>query len=261
MSGESGNRSQGPLVAAAAELLRAASRVVVFTGAGISTDSGIPDFRGPNGVWTRNPLAEKTSTLSWYLGDPDVRKAAWENRERTFGRQLSPNGGHLAVTEIERMGKLSAVVTQNVDGLHQDAGVPADKVLELHGTVKFARCWDCSDRRPMGEYIELVRAGDPDPACVRCGGIVKSDAILFEQALDEHVISRAFAEAEACDVLFAVGSTLGVSPANNVVRRARGAGKPVVIVNGGPTEMDHLASLFIEGSITPVMQAIVDAAR
>lgn len=257
MSGESND----PLVAGAAALLRGASRVVVFTGAGISTDSGIPDFRGPNGVWTRNPLAEKTSTLSWYLGDPEVRKAAWENRERTFGRPLAPNGGHLAVADIDRMGKLSAVVTQNVDGLHQDAGVPDEKVLEVHGTVKFARCWACNDRRPMGEYIDLVRAGDPDPACVRCGGIVKSDAILFEQALDEHVISRAFAEAEACDVLFAVGSTLGVSPANDVVRRARGAGKPVVIVNGGPTVMDHYASIFITGSITPVMQAIVAAAR
>ena len=257
MSGESND----PLVAEAAALLRGASRVVVFTGAGISTDSGIPDFRGPNGVWTRNPLAEKTSTLSWYLGDPEVRKAAWENRERTFGRPLAPNGGHLAVADIDRMGKLAAVVTQNVDGLHQDAGVPDEKVLEVHGTVKFARCWECNDRRPMGEYIDLVRAGDPDPACVRCGGIVKSDAILFEQALDEHVISRAFAEAEACDVLFAVGSTLGVSPANNVVRRVRGAGKPVVIVNGGPTEMDHFASIFITGSITPVMQAIVAAGR
>ncbi|MEY2711373.1 MAG: NAD-dependent deacetylase [Actinomycetota bacterium] len=248
-------------ISEAAELLRAATRVVMFTGAGISTDSGIPDFRGPDGLWTKNPLAEKTSTLSWYLNDPEVRKAAWANRARTYGRPLQPNGGHHAVTAIHATGKLSVVVTQNVDGLHQDAGIPEDMVVEVHGTVKFARCWECKDRRPMGEYIEKVLAGDPDPKCVLCGGIVKSDAILFEQTLEPAVINRAFEEAAACDLLFAVGSTLKVIPANEVVTQARAGGAKVIIVNGDPTAMDSEAHLVIRGRITPTLTAIVAAAR
>lgn len=244
-----------------ASWLREASRVVVFTGAGISTDSGIPDFRGPNGVWTRNPLAERTSTLSHYLGDPEVRKVAWEGRVRTFNGTAEPNDGHRAVAAIEEMGKLAAVVTQNVDGLHQAGGVPDEKVVEVHGTVKFARCWGCNDRRPMAEFIERVRAGDPDPRCEICGGIVKSDAILFGQALEPEVIERAFTEAEQCDLLLAVGSTLQVSPANYVVPRARAADARVVIVNGEPTAMDAYAHRVVLGSITPALTGIVARTR
>ena len=242
-------------------LLRAAERVVVFTGAGISTESGIPDFRGPSGLWTKNPLAERTSTLSHYLGDPEVRKVAWEGRERNFDGSKEPNAGHHAIVEIQRMGKLAAVVTQNVDGLHQDSGIDDDKVVEVHGTLKFGRCWECNDRRPMAEFIARVRAGDPDPHCERCGGIVKSDAILFEQALVPEVIDRALREAEECDLLLAVGSSLGVRPANGVVPRARATGSKVVIINGQNTEMDHFADHLLLGSITPALQRIIAAAR
>ena len=244
------NLSQEKIEAIGA-MLRDAKRVVVFTGAGISTESGIPDFRGPDGLWTKNPKAEKTSTLSHYLNDPEVRKIAWAGRERTFDGSKSPNAGHHALVEIQNMGKLSAVITQNVDGLHQDSGIDEDKVVEMHGTLKFARCWGCNDRRPMGEFIARVRAGDPDPHCELCGGIVKSDAILFEQALVPEVIERAMREADECDLLIAVGSTLAVSPANGVVPRARATGAKVVIINGQNTAMDRFADELLIASITP----------
>lgn len=244
-----------------AEMLRAADKIVAFTGAGISTDSGIPDFRGPNGLWSKNPLAERTSTLSYYLNDPEVRKVAWAGRERTFDGTALPNAGHHALVAIDRAGKLSAVVTQNVDGLHQDSGIAEEKVWEMHGTIKFGRCWGCNDRRPMAEFIARVRAGDPDPHCELCGGIVKSDAVLFEQALDPAVIEGSFAAAEDCDVLLAIGSTLGVIPAAYVVDRARGNGKTVVIINGGPTERDHLAHVFLEGDISSILTDLVARAE
>ena len=244
-----------------AGILRNANRVVAFTGAGISTDSGIPDFRGPQGLWTKNPLAEKTSTLSYYLGDPEVRKVAWAGRERTFDGRALPNAGHHALVAIDRAGKLSAVVTQNVDGLHQDSGIADHKVWEMHGTIKFGRCWECNDRRPMSEFIARVRAGDPDPHCELCGGIVKSDAVLFEQALDPEVMQGAFAAAEECDVLLAIGSTLGVIPAAYVVDRAKANGSTVVIINGGPTERDHLAHVFLEGDISSILTDLVSRAE
>ncbi len=248
-------------LARVADMLRAADRIVAFTGAGISTDSGIPDFRGPNGLWRQNPLAERTSTLSYYLNDPEVRKVAWEGRSRTFDGRALPNAGHLALVAIDRADKLSAVVTQNVDGLHQDSGIADHKVWEMHGTIKFGRCWDCNDRRPMAEFIARVRAGDPDPHCEECGGIVKSDAVLFEQALDPDVMEGSFAAAEQCDVLLAIGSTLGVVPAAYVVDRARSKGKPVVIINGGPTDRDHLATVFLKGDISSILTDLVSRAE
>ncbi len=244
-----------------AQWMKEASKIVAFTGAGISTDSGIPDFRGPNGLWTTNPLAEKTSTLSYYLNDPEVRKVAWQGRERTFDGSAKPNAGHHALVAIQNAGKLSAVVTQNVDGLHQDAGIHDDHVLEVHGTIKFGRCWSCDDRRPMGEFIARVRAGDPDPHCELCGGIVKSDAILFEQALNPEVIERSFREAEECDLMLAIGSTLAVTPAAYVVDRARASDSRVVIINGGPTERDHYAHLILAGGISEILTELVARAE
>ena len=241
--------------------LAQAKRIVVFSGAGISTDSGIPDFRGPNGLWTRNPLAEKTSTLSYYLNDPEVRKVAWEGRVRNFNGTAHPNGGHHAIVRIQNAGKLSCVITQNVDGLHQDSGIEEHNVVEVHGTIKYGRCWGCDDRRPMSEFIARVIAGDPDPHCELCGGVVKSDAILFEQALVPDVIDRAFDEAEKCDLLLAVGSTLSVRPANQLVPRAKAAGARVVILNGTSTHMDAFAHVVLEGSITPTLEALVAGAE
>ena len=248
-------------IATVIQWLQEADNIVVFTGAGISTDSGIPDFRGPQGLWRTNPLAERTSTLSYYLNDPEVRKVAWAGRERTFDGSALPNDGHKALVRLQRANKLSAVVTQNVDGLHQASGIEEDKVWELHGTIAYARCWGCDDRRPMGDYIERVRQGEEDPDCFECGGIVKSDAVLFEQSLNPEVIHGAFAAAENCSLMLAIGSTLGVSPANQAVVRARASGARVVIINGEETELDHIAHVRLVGSITPILKALMDGAE
>ena len=164
-------------------IVRAGERIVVLTGAGISTDSGIPDFRGPNGVWTKNPEAEKMATIQHYLADPDVRRRAWRSRAENPAWTAEPNAGHLAIVELQRQGRLAAVVTQNVDGLHQKAGVDPDRVVEVHGTIWFTRCWSCRDRRPMADTMARLDEGEADPPCLVCGGILKSDTISFGQNL------------------------------------------------------------------------------
>ena len=173
--------------------IAAAERVTVLTGAGISTDSGIPDFRGPQGVWTKNPTAEKTSTLQNYLADPEVRRTAWRMRAESPLWSAQPNAGHQAIVDIERAGKLHAVVTQNIDELHQRAGNDPALVVEVHGTAWWTRCMSCGDRRPMAETLDRVRAGEDDPPCHVCGGILKSDTISFGQSLVPEVIDRAMA--------------------------------------------------------------------
>lgn len=243
-----------------ADMVRSCARIVVFTGAGISTDSGIPDFRGPNGVWTRNPAAEKYSTLQHYLADPELRKAAWRNRLASPNWVAEPNDGHRAIVRVHEAGKLHALVTQNIDELHQRSGIPAEKVVEVHGTMRWSRCWGCGDRLPMQRVLDRVRAGEEDPECLECGGILKSDTISFGQALVPEVIERALTVAEESDLLLAVGSTLSVSPANHVVPRARAAGAMVVIINGDPTEMDRYATVRLLGSITPILDGIVAGA-
>ncbi len=246
-----------PTLDDARALIAEADRVVVLTGAGISTDSGIPDFRGPNGVWTKNPAAEKASTIQHYLADPEARKLAWQNRLRMGAFTAEPNRGHRAVVELERQGKLTAVVTQNVDGLHQRAGTDPDRVIEVHGTVWFTRCWDCQDRRPMHETLGRVESGEADPPCLVCGGILKSDTISFGQSLVPEVIDRAMQVSEACDVMLAVGSTLSVFPAANCVPLAKQAGAGVIIVNAEETGMDRLADHVVRGSIAEILPALV----
>ena len=249
-----------PGTEAARELIAEAERVVVLTGAGISTDSGIPDFRGPNGLWTKNPAAEKASDIRYYLSDPEVRRAAWQNRLHTPAWTAEPNIGHRVIVELERRGQLHGLVTQNIDGLHQKAGSDPDKVIEVHGTVWFTRCWDCADRRPMEESLDRVRTGEEDPPCRVCGGILKSDTISFGQALVPEVIERALRVSEESDVLLAVGSTLSVFPAANCVPRAKAGGARVVIVNGDETGMDRYADHLLMGAIGDVLPALVPEA-
>jgi NAD-dependent deacetylase len=239
--------------------VRDARRIVVLTGAGISTDSGIPDFRGPNGVWTKNPAAEKASSLEHYLNDPEVRKAAWEHRVNSPAWDARPNAGHLALVELERRGQLLALVTQNIDELHQLAGHDPHKVIEVHGTMRWSRCWGCNDRRPMQQLLERVRAGDTDPACELCGGVIKSDTISFGQALVPQVIEAAMVAAEQCDLLLAAGSSLSVFPAANVVPRAKAGGAKVVIVNGEPTRMDRFADAVLIGSLGELLPQLCGA--
>jgi len=236
--------------------IRDASNVVVLTGAGISTDSGIPDFRGPNGLWTKNPLAEKMSDIRYYLADPEVRKLAWQNRLHSPVWTVEPNAGHFALVDLERRGKLHTLVTQNIDELHQKAGSNPDRVVEVHGTMGYTRCWDCDHRLPMQVTLDRVLTGEEDPPCGECGGILKSDTISFGQALVPEVIDRALRSAEACDVLLCIGSTLSVGPVNNMVPRAKYGGAKIAIVNGGPTEMDSLADVVIFGGISEILPLI-----
>jgi NAD-dependent deacetylase len=236
--------------------VEAASRIVVFTGAGISTDSGIPDFRGPNGLWTKNPAAEKASTLQHYLADPELRKLAWQNRLYSPAWEAQPNNAHRAVLKLETAGRLLALVTQNIDELHQKAGNDPAKVIEVHGTMHWTRCWECNDRRPMLSVLERVRAGEDDPPCELCGGVLKSDTISFGQALVPEVIDAALSAADRCDVLIAAGSSLSVFPAANVVPRAKNAGAKIVILNGEPTKMDRFADAVILGRLAETLPAL-----
>lgn len=241
----------------AALVLSNAQRITVLTGAGISTDSGIPDFRGPNGVWTKDPDAEKASNIEYYLADAALRRRAWQNRLTTPMWAARPNVGHLAIHHLATQGRLRSLVTQNVDGLHLAAGHPPEQVLEVHGSIYRSACWDCGDRRPMHDTLERVRAGELDPPCLVCGGILKSDTISFGQALIPEVIDGAMRAAEDCDVLLAVGSTLGVYPVANMVPRAKAAGAAVIIVNGDPTKMDRYADAMVLGSIAEVLPELV----
>jgi len=238
----------------------AARRVVVLTGAGISTDSGIPDFRGPKGVWTRNPAAEKQSTIQHYLADPEVRKAAWRSRLDSPAWSAEPNAGHRALVALERRGLLHALVTQNIDELHQRAGSSPDKVIEVHGSMRRVMCWQCGRRAPMEEALARVRGGDDDPHCLACGGILKSDTISFGQALVPEVIDRAMTAAAEADLLLAVGTTLQVQPVAGMVPIAARAGAQVVIVNDQPTAMDSLADVVLRSKIGPVLAAVCSAA-
>ena len=235
----------------------AASRVVVLTGAGISTDSGIPDFRGPQGVWTRNPEAEKQATIQHYVADPEVRKRAWRSRLETFGRQLAPNAGHRAVAALEQRGKLDTLITQNVDGLHQAAGSSPERVVEVHGTTREVVCLDCGERAPMERALARVRAGEDDPPCRSCGGILKSATISFGQGLVQKDIQRADFAARTCDLMLAVGTKLSVWPVAGVVPVAKEAGARVVILNAEPTDMDGLADAVLRGSISAILPRLV----
>ncbi|GAA4754018.1 NAD-dependent protein deacetylase [Modestobacter marinus] len=237
--------------------LAAARRICVLTGAGISTDSGIPDYRGPNGVWTRDPDAEKLVTLSYYVADPEIRRRAWLMRRDT-APDARPNAGHAALVDLERQGRLRALLTQNVDGLHTDAGSTA--VLELHGSVREVECLACAARTPMAEALARVDAGEADPACTDCGGILKSATISFGQALDADVIDAAAQAAADCDVLLAVGTSLGVHPAAGLVEVAAASGARVVIVNAEPTPYDGLADLVVREPIGTALPRLLAAA-
>lgn len=234
-----------------------AEAVVVLTGAGISTDSGIRDFRGPNGLWTKNPEAEKLATLQHYVSDPEVRKRSWQWRLDSVSETFAPNDGHRALVELERRGNLELLITQNVDGLHLSAGTSRDRLVEIHGTTSDVVCLSCGDRAPMHEALDRVRSGEDDPPCRLCGGILKSATISFGQGLVEADLRRSDESARRADVLLAVGTTLGVYPIANVVPIAKAHGATVIIVNGGPTEMDDLADIRLEGSISELLPAIV----
>ncbi len=238
--------------------IAAARRIVVLTGAGISTDSGIPDFRGPQGVWTRNPHAEKMATLQHYVADPDVRKRSWQDRLSSPAWQAKPNAGHLALVELERRGNLDTLVTQNVDGLHLMAGTSPERLIQIHGTMREVTCLACGERAPMERALARVRAGEDDPACRSCGGILKSATISFGQSLVAADLTRAQQAAHRSDLMLAVGTKLSVWPIAGVVPTAKEAGARVVIINAEPTELDSMADAVLRGSISEILPRLVE---
>ncbi|WP_411102753.1 SIR2 family NAD-dependent protein deacylase [Streptomyces sp. cmx-4-9] len=231
--------------------------VAVFSGAGMSTESGIPDYRGPQGLWRRDPDAEKLVTYSFYMADPEIRRRAWLMRAEVAALGARPNAAHLAVAELERAGTPVRVLTQNVDGLHQLAGMPARKVFELHGTARSVVCTACHERSGMEEALARVAAGEPDPPCRRCGGILKPATVMFGQRLDPVVLGQAMAVAKGCQVFIAVGSTLQVQPAASLAGTAAEAGARLVIVNAQETPYDPLADEIVREPIGTALPALL----
>ncbi|MEU6642227.1 Sir2 family NAD-dependent protein deacetylase [Saccharomonospora sp. NPDC046836] len=241
----------------ARDLVASAGRIVALTGAGVSTDSGIPDFRGPNGLWTRNPAAERLSNLQAYISSKEVREESWRARTGHPGWLAEPNAAHRALVDLERGGRLHAIITQNIDRLHQKAGSDPDRVIELHGTMFDTVCLGCGDRRDMQEALQRVRAGESDPPCRACGGILKSATISFGQALDAEVLDRARTGALWCDLMLVAGSSLTVQPAAGLVGIAAGAGATVIVCNASETPYDSCASAVLRGPLSDVLPALV----
>ncbi|MFD5750759.1 NAD-dependent deacetylase [Streptomyces sp. NPDC127033] len=231
--------------------------VAILSGAGISTDSGIPDYRGPNGLWRRDPGAEKLVTYDTYMADPEIRRRSWLMRRDSPALHAEPNAAHRAIAELERSGTAVRVITQNVDGLHQLAGLPARKVLELHGTAREIICTGCHVRSSMREALDRVEAGEADPPCRACGGILKSATVMFGERLDPEVLAQALAIAKACEVFLAVGTTLQVQPAASLAGLAADHGARLVVVNAEPTPYDDRADRIVREPIGTALPALL----
>jgi NAD-dependent deacetylase len=248
-------RAMSADLATIAGWLRDARHVVVLTGAGMSTESGIADFRGPNGVWTKNPEAEKTATLQFYVSDPEVRARAWQNRINSGIWSAQPNDGHRALVALEhRLGAtFDTLVTQNIDGLHHAAGSDADRIIEIHGNVREVKCLSCDWRAPMIVALDRVRAGESDPDCPECGGILKSATISFGENLIAADLDRAQAAALRCDVFLALGTSLGVYPAAALPELALRQRARLVVANAEPTPFDGYADAVLRDPLGIVL--------
>jgi NAD-dependent deacetylase len=248
-------------IEAVAEIICSAEKVLVFTGAGVSTESGIPDFRGTDGIWRKyNP---EDFTIQKFLSDKRARKMQWE---LLSGGDLSmakvqPNPAHYAITELEKLGKLYAVVTQNVDGLHQKAGVSEDRVFQLHGDLSHAICLNCGKRYPMETIAEWLKSGMDEPECQSCKGMLKPDAVLFGEQLPVQTLMEAERRSRACDICIVLGSTLTVYPAALIPQYAAQTGAKLVIINMGPTELDRMADIRIEGKAGVIAPKIVNRVK
>ncbi|MEV0359433.1 Sir2 family NAD-dependent protein deacetylase [Nocardia sp. NPDC050697] len=237
--------------------MSAARRIGALTGAGISTDSGIPDFRGPRGIWTTNPSAELLTTYDAYLGDPEVRVRSWQARRENPAWHAEPNAAHRALAELEHAGREIGIVTQNVDGLHQKAGSAPERVVEIHGTMFGVECVECPYTATMAAALERVAAGEPDPPCPRCGGVLKAATIMFGQQLNRRTVAAALAIAERSELFLAIGSSLQVEPAASLCAVAVDAGAELVIVNAEPTPYDGIAAEVIREPIGTAVPALV----
>jgi NAD-dependent deacetylase len=240
-----------------ASRIREATRVTVLTGAGISTDSGIPDFRGPQGLWTKDPAAEKLFTLQNYMSDPEIRARSWRTRLEHPAWNASPGPGHLALAELERKGRLDTLITQNIDGLHQAAGTSEDRLIEIHGSIREVQCMSCDARRPMKEALARVEAGEEDPPCRACGGILKSATISFGQSLVREDLERARRAAERSDLFLPVGTSLQVAPVSYLPALALRAGAFLAVVNAEPTPFDEAAGAVVREPIGEVLPLLI----
>jgi NAD-dependent deacetylase len=234
-----------------------ARQIVVLTGAGISTESGIPDFRGPQGVWTKNPGAEKTANLQYYMSDPDIRKRSWQNRLSSEMWRAEPNSGHRALADLERKAALHTLVTQNIDRLHHKAGTSPERVIEIHGNAHEVKCMSCTFRGPMDETLERVRAGEDDPRCLGCGGILKSATISFGENLVPADLERAQLAAQGSDVFLAIGTSLTVYPAAALPEIALNAGARLVVMNAQDTPFDGVAAAVFNEELGTVLPELV----
>lgn len=249
--------AESDMLAEVARWVAAADRVVALTGAGVSTASGIPDYRGPDGVWTKDPAAERLSSIDAYVADEDVRRQVWQGRARQLAADVRPNTAHEAMADLEHRGHLHTIITQNVDGLHQAAGSSPDRVVEVHGTIHEVVCLSCEDRGPASTVMDRVAAGEPDPACRACGGLLKSATISFGQSLDPAVLQHAHDAVMGCDVLIAIGTSLVVHPVALLPRTALEVGAKLVVMNAEPTPYDDLAHATLHGDVGEVLTELV----
>ena len=243
-----------------ADWLSDSRSTMVLTGAGVSTESGIPDFRGPSGIWTRDPASERLSNIGYYVANPEIRRESWRRRLDHPAWGAKPNAAHHALAELEAAGRLELLVTQNIDGLHLAAGSSPERLVEIHGTIRETACLACGDRRPMRETLARVQAGEEDPACERCGGILKSATISFGQNLDPGLLARAEEAAATAELFLAVGTSLTVYPVARLPEIALDAGARLVVVNAEPTPLDDLADAVIRGQAGEMLTALVAAA-
>jgi NAD-dependent deacetylase len=254
-------KTQEELIDEIADFIIRSKRIVVFTGAGISTESGIPDFRGPDGLWTK--FDPEDFTYQRFVSDREARKRLWQmNKVIGIGwNELQPNLAHYAIAELERIGKLDCIITQNVDGLHQKAGNSEDKVLQLHGNMQWVKCLTCGARHHYLEVIKWLDGGVEIPECVQCGGILKPDAIFFGEAMPVHETMEAEKRSRTCDLCIVIGSSLVVYPAGLMPQYALSSGAKLIIVNEGPTEMDHAAHVLIGGKAGEVMSQVINRVK
>lgn len=243
-----------------AELIIESQKIVVFTGAGISTESGIPDFRSPGGIWSK--FDPEDFTIQKFVSDPEARRKQWQflNQSDLLTAAV-PNNGHLAITELEKMGKLDAVVTQNIDNLHQKAGIPPEKVFELHGNMSWILCMECGGKYGMEEIRKRIEQGEEIPECELCGGMLKPDVVLFGEALPKDVMADATEHAKSCDLLIVIGSSLVVYPAAYIPAYASEAGAKLVIINMTGTSYDVVSNVVIYNRAGEVMKKIIDRVK
>lgn len=252
-----GSKTLEQLIDELADLIVESQKVVVFTGAGISTESGIPDFRGPDGIWTKYDPSD--FTYQKFISDRETRKRLWKMKDVVgfSWKDFQPNLAHQAVAELERIGKLDCVITQNVDGLHQKAGNSEDKVIQLHGNMSWVKCINCGDRHPWEEVEKWIASGIEDPECAQCGGIMKPEGVFFGEAMPVWETMEAEKRSRECDLCIVIGSSLVVYPAALMPEFALRSGAKVAIINEGETGLDNAAHIRIREKAGEVMAEVL----